>query len=159
MIFVTVGTQLPFDRMVKTVDAWAATAGVEVVAQIGPTPYACRSMRCCDFMATAEFDAHFQRAEWIIAHAGMGSILSALSFGKRLVIMPRRAAYREHRNDHQLATAKRFAGVPGVHVAWDEHELQAMLPMLTALTAGGQTPISPYAAPAFLDKLAHLVDD
>ena len=35
MIFVTVGAQLPFDRLVDTVDAWAGRKGdTEVLAQI-----------------------------------------------------------------------------------------------------------------------------
>ncbi len=35
MIFVTVGEQLPFDRLVRAVDEWAAASGKEVFAQIG----------------------------------------------------------------------------------------------------------------------------
>ncbi len=43
MIFLTVGTQLPFDRLVAAVDAWAARQpGQEVFGQIsdpGPAGY------------------------------------------------------------------------------------------------------------------------
>ena len=34
MIFVAVGTQFPFDRLIRCVDEWALAHGVEVVAQI-----------------------------------------------------------------------------------------------------------------------------
>ena len=40
MIFVTVGTQLPFDRLVRAVDAWAAEhPQVDVFGQIGPASF------------------------------------------------------------------------------------------------------------------------
>ena len=70
----------------------------------------------------------------IVAHAGMGTILTALELGKPLLIMPRRAALGEHRNDHQLATAERFAAVDGVKVAFDETEFALKLDELN-LTA------------------------
>jgi UDP-N-acetylglucosamine transferase subunit ALG13 len=78
-----------------------------------------------------------------VAHAGMGSILTALEIGKPLVIMPRRAALGEHRNDHQLATAQRFAGRDGVAVAIDETELPLRLDELHDVSS--QPRISPYA--------------
>ena len=65
-------------------------------------------------------------ADAVVAHAGIGTILGALELGKPTVVMPRRAALGEHRNDHQLATARRFSG-PGIAVALDEHELAAEL--------------------------------
>ncbi len=59
-----------------------------------------------------------QAATAIVAHAGMGTILTALEMGKPLLVMPRRAALGEHRNDHQLATASRFAELGRVKVAF-----------------------------------------
>ncbi len=123
MIFVTVGTQLAFDRMVGAVDTWAAHCGEEVVAQVGPTDRIFANLRQRDFLDPVEFDRAFEEADLVIAHAGMGSILSALSFGQRLIIVPRKAVLGEHRNDHQMATAKRFAGRKGVDVVWQESEL------------------------------------
>ena len=41
MIFVTVGTQLAFDRMIKAVDEWAGARGrTDVFAQVGPAAQA-----------------------------------------------------------------------------------------------------------------------
>lgn len=37
--------------------------------------------------------------------------------------MPRRASLGEHRNDHQVATARRFAEQGRIMVAFDEQEL------------------------------------
>ena len=40
MIFVTVGSQLPFDRLVRAVDDWAAgNGGAAAFAQIGASSY------------------------------------------------------------------------------------------------------------------------
>jgi UDP-N-acetylglucosamine transferase subunit ALG13 len=69
-------------------------------------------------------------ADAIVAHAGMGTILTALELGTPIVVMPRRAALGEHRNDHQLATARRFAEQGSIAVAFDEEQLHARLDVL-----------------------------
>ena len=128
VIFVTVGTQLPFDRLVRPVDAWAARTGRrDILAQIGPSKLRPQAVEYRPFLSPAEFSRHFASAELVIAHAGMGSILSAMSQGKPILVMPRRASLNEHRNDHQLATARRFKEMGRVLVAMDEQELDAQL--------------------------------
>jgi len=128
VILVAVGTQFPFDRLVETVDKWAATSGTsDVIAQIGPSSFVPTAIQAHAFLPPAEFEALLERADLVVAHCGMGSILSALSHGKRIVVMPRSAAKGEHRNDHQHATAQRFSGRPGVTVAWDETDLRNCL--------------------------------
>ena len=66
-------------------------------------------------MSPKECTDRMVAADAIIAHAGMGTILTALEMGKPLLVMPRRAELGEHRNDHQLATAMRFADLGGRH--------------------------------------------
>jgi UDP-N-acetylglucosamine transferase subunit ALG13 len=107
VIFLTVGTQLPFDRLVEAVDEWAATAGEDVFAQIGPTALRPRHIEYVQFVSAAECANRMQAASYIVAHAGMGTILMALQLGKPLLVMPRRADLGEHRNDHQRANARR----------------------------------------------------
>ena len=123
MILVAVGTQFSFDRLVEAVDRWAADGRREVVAQIGPSSYVPANIRAHAFLPPGEFQALLERADLVVAHCGMGSILSALSHGKPIIVMPRSAAKGEHRNDHQFATAQRFTDQPGVLVAWDEKDL------------------------------------
>ena len=157
MIFVTVGTQLPFDRMIAALDAWAG-------ARAGSTTCSPRSGRArCEtstieaarFLPPAECRERMLAADAIVAHAGMGTILSALELGKPLVIMPRLAAFGEHRNDHQLATAKRFAALGRVAVAFDEHELPAQLDALERLSAPER--ISPYASGELIAALRSFI--
>ena len=143
---------MPFDRMVRCVDDWAAAQGRrDVVAQIGPTRWRPRSIEWTEFLSPTRFLEHVKRANVIVAHAGMGSILTALQFGKPIVIMPRRGDLAETRNDHQVATARRFADRPGIAVAMDETELPGMLDRLDSLVAG--EPISDYASPGLLDAI------
>jgi UDP-N-acetylglucosamine transferase subunit ALG13 len=136
VIFVTVGTQLAFDRLVGAVDRWAATRpGSRVFAQVGPSDLRPVNIESERFLAPAECRARMLAADAIVAHAGMGTILSALEMGKPVLVMPRRAALGEHRNDHQIATARRFAETGAVGVAFDEAELLAKLDRLDELGA------------------------
>ncbi len=70
----------------------------------------------------------------VIAHAGMGSIISALEIGKPIVVMPRRGSLRETRNDHQVATAERFGSRGRVIVADDHKDFAAKLDYALTLT-------------------------
>jgi UDP-N-acetylglucosamine transferase subunit ALG13 len=158
VIFVTVGTQLPFDRMVRAIDRWAAESvqPSDVFAQIGPSSYQPQHIRYKPFVGAGEFDRLVIQASVIVSHAGMGSILTALTHGKPIVIMPRRLQLNEQRNDHQLATAERFQGQPGVFVAADELQLSCLLEQLSSLR--GSVPLEPVAADALIIALRDFID-
>ena len=128
MIFVTVGGQLPFDRLVHAVDRWAMDQKrKDVFAQIGNSNRPPNHIQWKRFLSPADFQSRAGEAELIIAHAGMGSILTALEFGKRIVVMPRRRHLGEIRSDHQWATINRLGGAIGVASAADENELVELL--------------------------------
>jgi hypothetical protein len=126
VIFLTVGTQLPFDRLVAAVDAWAgarggalggAPGGAEVFGQIadpGPAGYRPKHFEWVADLDPAAFEARFRAATHIVGHAGMGTIIGALGQGKPLLVMPRRAHLGEQRNDHQFATVQRLCRRPGI---------------------------------------------
>lgn len=157
MILLTVGTQLPFDRLVEPVDRWAAEHAKEPVkAQIGPSTYHPKAMDCFSFIAPEKCRELQRSARVIIAHAGMGTIVTAMEFGVPIIIMPRRAKHGEHRNDHQLATVKQFSNTPGVYVVHDEHELLERLAQIDALE--GAKSISSNASSELIDKLRGFID-
>ena len=157
MIFVTVGTQLAFDRLIAGVDEWAARRpGSQVFAQVGPTELAPRRIKYRDFISPGECRERMLAAKAIVAHAGIGTILGALELGKPLLLMPRLAARGEHRNDHQLATARRFAQLGGIAVAFDETELSAKLDELDRLPA--HAPISPFASDDLISALRTFIE-
>jgi UDP-N-acetylglucosamine transferase subunit ALG13 len=130
VIFLTVGTQEPFDRLVRAVDAWAATSTIPVFGQLGalrPPSYRPAHMDWAEFIPADLYEMKHAACRVMVAHAGMGSIISAQTAMKPLLILPRRAALGEHRNEHQLATAEKFAGRPGIHVASTEDEVAPLL--------------------------------
>ena len=155
MIFVTTGTQLPFPRLIKTMALAAEGLGERIVAQVGPdkTPYP--NLECIHQLTPAEFKALFDEARVIVAHAGIGTILSAKAAQKPLIIFPRRHALAEHRNDHQLATAQQVAKIPGIYVASTDTELLDFLKQDRLMPA--QTDPGPHAD-ALLQRLQSFID-
>ena len=122
MIFVTVGTQLPFPRLMQAMNKLAPRLDEEIIAQTGETrPYS--KMEVHHSVAPDRFATFFSRARLVVAHAGIGTVLSARKLNKPLVMVPRRASFKEHRNDHQLATARQMEKRTGVHVVWDLADL------------------------------------
>jgi len=149
MIFVTVGTDLPFDRMMRIVDHWASeTQRLDVFAQIGQGGWVPEFIPSAEFLEPNEFKSYFSRASVIIAHAGMGTILSALNLGKPIVVMPKRASLGEQRNEHQLATAKRMKALGKINVAFDETELRQCLDLIDDLPS--RAVIAPRASASLL---------
>lgn len=131
MIFVTVGTDLPFDRMLKVIDRWAGeNHRDDVFAQIGEGAWEPAHISYRHFLQPPEFREKFDAADLIISHAGMGTILTALHGGKPILVMPKRASLGEHRNEHQLATACHMRQIGKVNVAFDETELRKRLDRL-----------------------------
>ena len=119
---------MPFDRLIQTVDSWAATQpDVRCFAQIGESEFVPRHMEWACLLDPATYRNRLADAELVVSHAGMGTIITAAEYSKPLILMPRRGNLRETRNDHQVATAKWLAQLPGVRVASDAEELLAAL--------------------------------
>lgn len=156
MIFITVGTDMPFDRMVKVIDQWAGENGrTDVFAQIGEGGWEPEHIRFSHFLQPPEFVEHFKSASIIISHAGMGTILSALHYGKPILVMPKKASLGEHRNEHQTATAKRMLELGNVNVAFDETELRERLDRLDELLAPGK--IGDHASDTLVSGLRNFI--
>jgi len=144
-IFVTVGTDQHFDRMVKIIDKWAANhPEVELFAQIGETAYTPENIPFTQFLEPSEFVTRVQSASLILGHAGMGTILTALKYQKPVLVMPKLASLGEHRNEHQTATAKRLSLQKRVKVAFNERELHLKLENLDELSTSSK--IGAYAS-------------
>ena len=156
MIFVTVGTDLPFDRMLRVIDQWAEERSrSDVFAQIGEGGWEPRHIPFRHFLQPPEFREKFAAARLVISHAGMGTILTALHHGKPILVMPKRASLGEHRNEHQLATAHKMREIAGVNVAFDESELREQLDHLDQLAA--PKPIGRTASPELIRGLREFI--
>lgn len=124
MIFVTAGTQLPFDRLIKAIDEIASECtDTRFVAQALQSDYKAKNVEVLNFISPTDFNNYIDNAQLIISHAGMGTIISALVKQKPIIVMPRLTKYNEHRNEHQLGTSKKMDTLGYVDVVYDEKEL------------------------------------
>src|SRR3954452_4958479 len=88
VIFVTVGSMMPFDRLILSMDKWAlAHADVDVLAQIGGGAYQPSHMRWTRLLSPPEFHEAVRKAAIIVAHAGMGSYFVAAEMRKPIVML------------------------------------------------------------------------
>lgn len=158
MIFVTTGTQDPFDRLMRTIDeAVPYLNGTELVAQVAKSDYTVKNFTTYEFLSPMEFEDYFTRADLIIAHAGMGTIISALVKGKPILVMPRLAKYGEQRNNHQIATARRFDQLGYINVAYDEKELIKKLKFLSGNPMSSLFNINEHASQELIDSLTNFI--
>lgn len=154
MIFCTIGTQAPFDRFLKIVDEVAADLDEEVIAQVYKSNYDAKNIKTINFLPPDEFQKLFSSARMIVAHAGMGTIISAMQQQKPIIVFPRIAKLGEHRNEHQLATAEKMKELGYVYVANDAEELNTLLtnPNLKPLHKLGD-----YASQSLIDELIKVI--
>lgn len=105
MIFVTVGTTLPFDELVEFVDGMAARGAFDepVVCQIGPGTYEPR--HCEFFRFKPSLDFEIEQASLVIGHGGTGTVTGLLGSGKRFIIVTNPIGA----NDHQAEFLARIS--------------------------------------------------
>lgn len=140
MIFVTVGSQLPFDRLIVAIDEWAAlNTETRVVVQAGKSNFVSKHCQIKNYINPHEWGQLVSDADLIIGHAGMGTILNCIDLNKPLVIMPREFKLGEIRNDHQIATVSYFKDIPGIYIANDKDSLHKSI---NTIFEGGCRPAS-----------------
>lgn len=153
MIFATVGTQLPFDRLLSALDDWAAERpDFPVLAQTGTSGRAYPHLDCRPTLDQGMFTDLIGRARLVVSHAGMGTILQAAEAGKPVIVLPRRAAFGEHRNDHQLATAAEMATLPTVTVIDQAEDLATAIDAALKAQAAGPA-LGASASPQLIEAL------
>lgn len=126
MILVTVGTnEAPFDRLLRILDGHLYDA--DLVVQHGPSAVRPAGAVCVEFLPYDELVAVMQRADLVVTHAGVGTIMTALASGRRPVVFPRLARYAEAVDDHQVALARRLDAEGLVIAAETEDDLLAAI--------------------------------
>ncbi len=107
MIFLCVGTQYPFDRLVRVLDDWASgNDSQDVFGQIGRAQYVPRSFPSVDWLDPQAMEDYVSAADVVVSHAGVGIILLCVEQGTPILAVPRLARLGEHVNDHQVGTAR-----------------------------------------------------
>ena len=152
VIFVTIGTVFPFDRMIAAMDAFAATRDDAVIAQIGDGAYEPAHMTWHRSLPGELYARTVADADVIVSHAGMGSAITALQTGTPLVMVPRRFETGEHTTDHQMATARWLESKPGIFIAWNEADLAQTIAEAEAWGTDG-APLDANAPAGFTDRL------
>lgn len=150
---------MPFDRLVRAMDEWAAAnPGLSVLIQIGRGKFEPAHARFVRLMPVGEYRDMVAGARLFVAHAGMGSIITAIEAGKPLLMLPRLHAEGEHNNDHQLATATNIGNRTGLHVATDVADLKARASAM--LAEGGAVPaaIGKLAPAAFTNRIRAFIE-
>ncbi len=127
MIFVTVGTHFQqFDRLVRSMDAYARDHQEQVIIQAGFSNYEPVHAKWFRFVETdEEMDRLYREADVIVAHGGAGTAITALSMNKPLVILPRLGKFDEHVDDQQRELSKALADAGLAVVIEDEADIPA----------------------------------
>jgi UDP-N-acetylglucosamine transferase subunit ALG13 len=127
-IFASVGnSHQPFDRFVKMVDEAAERVRLGALIQTGHTPYRPRYAKAVDFITSAQFEAFVSGADYMITHAGAGSVMMALRYGKFPLVVPRRGDAGEHIDNHQDQLATELSRMGWCRVVSGVAELTAIL--------------------------------
>ncbi len=138
LIFFTVGTQLPFDRFAAVVEQFALKhPALEVLGQVGPTSLRFKGVNAQEFLEHDDYSDAISRAQVVLAHAGTGTIMAARKRGKPIIVLPRRAALREARSDHQVSTCRALEGEAGLHILQDPEQLESVLLAVLAQERSG----------------------
>ncbi|TXH20800.1 MAG: glycosyl transferase family 28 [Chitinophagaceae bacterium] len=158
MIFVTTGTQEPFDRLLEVVKIFASNTDEKIVIQAKTKLQFPTNVEIFEFLSPQDFKKHFNEARLIVSHAGMGSIITALQNGKPIIIFPRIAAMGEHRNEHQMATAKKIKEQNLVDVTFTKDELISSINnSLNDKSINSRNKINEFASNSLLDSLDQFI--
>lgn len=160
MIFVTVGSVFPFDRLVRAMDHWASlNPGEHVIAQIGSGGYKPTHMEWTEKISPGDFRTKVRDASVVVSHAGMGTVITAAEFGRPIVLLPRRADLVEHTTDHQLHTADWLKSKPGIFLSESEGDLDRMISGARAPSADHHWSLSTLAPVSLAEQIRKFIHD
>jgi len=126
VIFVTVGTnEARFDRLLKALED--LPAGTDMFVQHGPSPIRPAGATCTDYISFDEMSERIRRAQVVVTHAGVGSVLTALLNGARPIVVPRLQRFGEAVDDHQLEFGRRASAAGFVTLVEDADTLLAAI--------------------------------
>lgn len=133
MIFVAVGTQFSFDRLIQYMDEWGADHQEEIIAQIAGGEYTPKHAKWERFLDGNQYNQYIKEASVFVSHAGMGNIISARNNETPIIVMNRQFELGEHRNNHQADGVKWMDELSGVYAASTKEKLYELLSNPAAL--------------------------
>jgi UDP-N-acetylglucosamine transferase subunit ALG13 len=139
MIVVSVGTnEARFDRLLEWVSG--VRSDEPLVVQHGPSTVRPPGASCVDYVPYDDLVALVRESRVFITHAGVGSIIVALSVGRRPIVVPRLKRHGEAVDDHQVPLATRLGAEGLVTVAGTRVELTEAVADRAHIVAGGLEP-------------------
>ncbi len=128
MIFFTLGTQkFQMNRLVQAADDLAKKLDEEIFVQTGHSGYTPVNCGHTQFMNEADYNNRIKNCRILVTHAGVGTIISGLTAGKPVIVVPRLKKFNEHVDDHQLQIAEAFAKKKNVLSCPDVEELEKFI--------------------------------
>ena len=111
MIIVLLGTQNnSFHRLLEEVQKNIDNGNIkeEVIVQKGYTKFESKDMTLYNKLPSDEINELIDKADLVITHGGVGSIITSIKKNKKVIAIPRLKKYKEHVNDHQMDIIKSF---------------------------------------------------
>lgn len=127
LILVASGTsEFNFDRLFKIIDELCEDGVLKekkVMVQMANSNYIPKNYESFSMIASEEYNKLVDESEFIITHAGTGSVVPALKKGKKIIVFPRLFEYNEHVDNHQLDLCEVFSKNNYVMCAKNKEEL------------------------------------
>lgn len=111
LILVLLGTQdKPFTRLLDIIEELIQKGIIKekVVVQAGTTKYDSMNMEIFDLVPSVKMEKIVGKADLIITHGGVGSIMDGIKKNKKVIAVPRLVQHGEHVNDHQIQIIQEF---------------------------------------------------
>ncbi len=105
--------------------------GADVLWQTGHTDVSGLGIDAVEFLPADDLTAAMRKADLVVAHAGVGSALTAMQAGHAPLLVPRRSFRGEHVDDHQVQIARHLVS-RGLSVACDADQLNPDITMVAA---------------------------
>jgi UDP-N-acetylglucosamine--N-acetylmuramyl-(pentapeptide) pyrophosphoryl-undecaprenol N-acetylglucosamine transferase len=144
-VVVSLGTfrKFGFRRLVERL-LTILPAEAEVLWQTGDTDITGLPIKGFREIPSADLVAAIKESDVVISHAGVGNALTVLQAGRVPVLVPRRAAFNEHVDDHQVEIADELAS-RDLALTVDASEIS-----LDTLRAAASAKVVDVPAPAFI---------
>ena len=130
MILVLLGTQNnSFYRLLEEVQKCIDEDIIKdkVIVQAGSTKFESKDMEVFNLIEQDKFNILMEQADTIISHGGVGSIVTAVKLGKKVIAVPRLKQYGEHVIDHQIQIVETFSNQGFIKGIKDVSELKETL--------------------------------
>lgn len=125
MIFVTVGThEQQFNRLLKWVDDLVSKGIIKekVIMQTGYSTYMPVNCISEKFFSYSQMLEYVKEAKIVITHGGPSSFIMPLQIGKTPIVVPRKAEFDEHVNNHQITFCRAVSERMGTILVVEEEE-------------------------------------